>query len=282
YPPSVPSLPPGLQRDLWQDVYGQQLAISIILRALQAHTQNKHPTKPLVMSFHGSNGNGKTFISKIIAKNLYPQGVRSRFLHQFHPTLHFSNALNVPLYKAQLQNWIQGNVSICPSSLFIFAEMDHMPYGLIDAVTPFLYHQQAFKGLSYGKAIFIFISNIGGDRINEKMLEAWRKNSTREEIQLKDLEPLLASTAFRNRDSGFWHSDLIQRNLIDYYIPFLPLERQHVIECIKAELRSRGYNQHPEDVIQQIGSELTDFPPEEKIFSSHGCKTVATKVALHY
>ena len=31
-----------------------------------------------------------------------------------------------------------------------------------------------------------------------------------------------------NTKGGFQHSSLIEKNLIDYFIPFLPLERSHI------------------------------------------------------
>ena len=39
---------------------------------------------------------------------------------------------------------------------------------------------------------------------------------------------------------GLWHSGLIDKNLIDYFIPFLPLEYKHVKMCVRAEMRARG------------------------------------------
>jgi hypothetical protein len=35
-------------------------------------------------------------------------------------------------------------------------------------------------------------------------------------------------------------SESIESNLIDHYVPFLPLEESHVRQCIKAEFRNRG------------------------------------------
>lgn len=57
----------------------------------------------------------------------------------------------------QLQSWIRGNVSICPRSLFIFDEMDKMHAGLIDSIKPFLDYYELLDGVSYRKAIFIFL-----------------------------------------------------------------------------------------------------------------------------
>ena len=39
---------------------------------------------------------------------------------------------------------------------------------------------------------------------------------------------------------GFRHSSLIEKNLIDYLIPFLPMERPHV-KFAKADLEKKGH-----------------------------------------
>lgn len=85
---------------------------------------------------------------------------------------------------------------------------------------------------------------------------------------------------FLKKTGGFWHSSLIDRNLIDYFIPFLPLEYKHVKMCVRVELESRGY-EVDEEIVNQVASEMTYFPKEERIFSDKGCKTVCTKVDFY-
>ncbi|KAG8141758.1 putative Torsin A protein [Naja naja] len=81
--------------------------------------------------------------------------------------------------------------------------------------------------------------------------------------------------------SGFWHSSLIDRNVIDYFIPFLPLEISHVKMCIRSELESRGHAIN-EDIVSRVANEMTYFPKEERIYSDKGCKTVYTKLDFYY
>eukprot|EP00075_Anas_platyrhynchos_P004053 XP_012949103.1 torsin-1B isoform X2 [Anas platyrhynchos] len=275
-----PLILPVVKMDLERKVFGQHLAVQLVLRALNANIHSKRPKKPLVMSFHGWTGTGKTFLSSIIAENLYQPGApRRRFVHHFNTVLHFPHASHVHLYKEQLQNWIRGNVSACPRSLFIFSEMDQMPHGLIDSITPFLGYHEEIDGVYYGKAIFIFLNNAGGDKITEIALDYWRRPKGREDIPVKELQDLLSEEIFSNTNSGFFQSQLIQKNLIDYFIPFLPLEYKHVKECVREELRAQG---HPEDegIITEIASSMIDYPSEEDIYSSKGCKTVASRVIL--
>lgn len=48
-------------------------------------------------------------------------------------------------------------MSACGSSVFIFDEMDKLHPGIIDAIKPFLDYYEQVDGISYRKAIFIFL-----------------------------------------------------------------------------------------------------------------------------
>ncbi|NXE46277.1 TOR1B protein, partial [Casuarius casuarius] len=271
----------ALRAQLDARLFGQHLAKEVVLKAVAGFSRNSSPKKPLALSLHGWGGTGKNLLSQIIAEHLHPAGLRSKFVHLFLATLHFPHQHQVKLYQEQLQKWIQGNVSACPHSVFIFDEMDKLHPGLIDAIKPFLDYYEQVNGVSYRKAIFIFLSNAGANLINKVALDFWRSGKQREEIQLKDLEPVLSLGVFNNKNSGLWHSSLIDRNLIDYFVPFLPLEHKHVKMCIRAEMLSRGHAVN-ENVVEVVIDEMTFFPKEEKIYSDKGCKTVQAKLNFHW
>ncbi|XP_025957603.1 torsin-1B [Dromaius novaehollandiae] len=271
----------ALRAQLDARLFGQHLAKEVVLKAVAGFSRNSSPKKPLALSLHGWGGTGKNLLSQIIAEHLHPAGLRSKFVHLFLATLHFPHQHQVKLYQEQLQKWIQGNVSACPHSVFIFDEMDKLHPGLIDAIKPFLDYYEQVNGVSYRKAIFIFLSNAGANLINKVALDFWRNGKQREEIQLKDLEPVLSLGVFNNKNSGLWHSSLIDRNLIDYFVPFLPLEHKHVKMCIRAEMLSRGHAVN-ENVVEVVIDEMTFFPKEEKIYSDKGCKTVQAKLNFHW
>lgn len=52
-------------------------------------------------------------------------------------------------------------MSACASSMFIFDEMDKLHPGIIDAIKPFLDYYEQIDGVSYRKAIFIFLRLMG-------------------------------------------------------------------------------------------------------------------------
>ena len=82
---------------------------------------------------------------------------------------------------------------------------------------------------------------------------------------------------------GFYHSDLLLRHIISAYVPFLPLEREHIRECIKDYLLSRKYYKTYRDIseekVKEIAEQLQYYPKEEQIFSKTGCKGVPDKTA---
>ncbi|KAM9735721.1 torsin family 1 isoform 1-T1 [Menidia menidia] len=267
----------GLRTDLEEKLFGQHIASRIILKAVNGFMNNESPKKPLVLSLHGWTGTGKNFVSKLIAENIYKEGLNSKFVHVFASTLHFPHQGQLATYKSQLQHWIKGNVSNCERSMFIFDEMDKMHPGLIDSIKPYLDYYDKLEGVSYRKSIFIFLSNAGGDSIIQTALDFWRAGRSRDEIELKDLETSLSLSVFNNQKSGFFHTSLIDKNLVDFFVPFLPLEYQHVVQCTMSEMKHR--DQKPDrDVADQVARDLVYFPKSERVFSVKGCKSIESKL----
>ncbi|KAJ8404453.1 hypothetical protein AAFF_G00337200 [Aldrovandia affinis] len=266
----------GLEVDMKRKLFGQHIASRVIMKAVTGFMNNKNPKKPLVLSLHGWTGTGKNFVSQLIAENIYEKGMTSSYVHQFVSTTHFPHPSQIDTYKTQLQQWIKGNVTICPRSLFIFDEMDKMHAGLIDSIKPYLDYYDNLDGISYRQAIFIFLSNAGGENITRVVLDFWSEGREREELKLKDLEGALSLEVFNNRNSGFWHTSLIDKNLVDFFVPFLPLEYSHVRMCVLAEMEARGLTPD-EEFASEVASDMTYFPKEEKVFSKKGCKTIGSK-----
>ncbi|XP_078082380.1 torsin-1A-like [Mustelus asterias] len=270
----------GLEKDFANKLFGQHVAREVIIKAVTGSLRTPNPKKPLTMSLHGDSGTGKNFASQLLAQNLYRNGMNSKNVHVFVSTLHFPHAQLIDQYQNELQMWIRGNVTSCPRSMFIFDEMDKMHPGLINAIKPFLDYTSAVDKVDYRKAIFIFLSNTGGDQIREFTLSRLLSGKERESIKLSELEDELSITVFNNHNSGFWQTNLIQTNLIDHFIPFLPLEFKHVVSCVRAELASRRVN--GESFVNTIASSMVYYPKEEKLLSVKGCKTVASKVNLYF
>ncbi|KAM3719625.1 Torsin-1B [Dirofilaria immitis] len=247
----------GLQHSMRTRLYGQHLAKETIITAAIAHWENPNPKKALVMSFHGWTGCGKNYLSSMIIDSLYRKGMKSDYVHIYVSTLHFSNYLEIPLYQVQLRSWIQGNVSKCERSLFVFDEVDKMPAKVIDALKPFIDHYEYLEGIDFRKSIFVFLSNSGSNEIAQKALQHYENGKIRETITLKEMEDVVMKSAFNTE----------------------ALERKHILLCIRDYMLSHEFTPTDER-ITAIADSLQYFPKTNPIYSSSGCKRVAQKTEL--
>ena len=99
-------------------------------------------------------------------------------------------------------------------------------------------------------------SNTGGTGITRKAYEFHLLGKERSELKMKDLEPLINSGAF-NENGGLHRSDIVDKNLINAYIPFLPLEKKHIRLCIADYLKlhynkSDPYKDPGEEFIREV------------------------------
>ncbi|XP_014829677.1 PREDICTED: torsin-1B-like, partial [Poecilia mexicana] len=118
-------------------------------------------------------------------------------------------------------------------------------------------------------------SNEGGDDIAKTALEFWQAGKSREEI--KDLQNTLSLSVYNNKNGGFFRTSLIDKHLVDFFIPFLPLEYEHVVQCAMAEMRARNLKPN-RDVADRVAKEMVYTPKPERLYSSTGCKTVQSKL----
>lgn len=269
-----------LAASLNNNLYGQHLVNGPLLKHLKGHNRGQ-PSKALVLSFHGGTGTGKNYVSRLVAEHMYREGMKSKYVHLISATKEFPHEEMLSLYKDKLREMIESAVEECEHSMFIIDEMDKMPAGLIDTLKPYLDYYEKLGELDFRKSVFFFLSNTAGDDINKRTLQQWEQDMPREKITLKDMEEIIQLAAY-NTEKGLWHSVLISNNLISAFIPFLPMERRHVKQCIKAELVAKGFFKVvegvPDLVVQKIADELRYFPASHALFSLTGCKRINEKI----
>ncbi|CAC5399664.1 TOR1 [Mytilus coruscus] len=268
-----------LKNALHARVYGEHIAVKTVLNHLNAHFITENPPKALVFSFHGGPGTGKTLITKILVNHLYKKGFKSQFVHMVVATRDFSHEQTTDQDKIKLRKLIEDKIKQCGQSIFIFDEADKLSPDILNILKPYLDHHEHIDNIDYRKAIFIFLSNTAGPLLNKHMIDFWRDGKTRDEINLKDLENIIANTAVNTAGSGYYKSDLISHHLITAFIPFLPIEKEHVVHCIKHHLVAKGHYDTPINKIEEIAQQLQFYPNEtDKMFSATGCKRVEEKV----
>ncbi|XP_043281360.1 torsin-1A-like [Venturia canescens] len=273
-----------LQRQLASRLYGQHIVQETVVRALRGYKATQNPAKALVMSFHGPTGTGKNYVSSIITSTFLKHGTKSKFFQLFSGSIFSQSRLEE--HKEFIKNTLVETLQQCERSIFVFDEVHKMPEGLLEILQPFLdYAQPVFLEyksrqirLNSNKAIFIFLTNASGSKILDQMLKFWIEGKKRKEMKLHHFESLISSNAV-TENGGFLNSSAIQSSLIDYYVPFLPLEEEHVKLCMRDAFESDEYPDPPSSLMEQdVLSTVIYGPPPYNIYATGGCKRLETKV----
>ncbi|ELW70860.1 Torsin-3A, partial [Tupaia chinensis] len=333
----------GLESDLSVRLHGQHLARELVLRTVRGYLETPLPARALALSFHGWSGTGKNFMARMLAENLYRDGLRSDCVKMFIATFHFPHPKYVDLYQERLAAQIQETRQRCHQTLFIFDEAEKLHPGLLEVLGAHLERQvPKSHQTKASRTIFLFLSNLGGNAINEVVLNLLKAGWSREEITMEQLEPRLRAeivqstggpremagslssfsemlkrvgsarglavgpvdseevtlrepqrSVSRQRgiipllsavtqtvpgDSGFGHSRLVQENLIDLFVPFLPLEYRHVRLCARDAFLSEELL-YTEEALDEIAKMLVYVPKDEPLFSSQGCKSISQRIS---
>ncbi|XP_038046480.1 torsin-1A-like isoform X2 [Patiria miniata] len=270
----------GLQKALKSQLFGQHLVTDHVVAAVEAHLTDKDPERPLVLSFHGRTGTGKNYVARMIAESIYKKGMNSKYVHHYAANKHFAHEKRLDEYKSLLRSEVAAYTYSCPYQLFIFDEIEDMPEGLLDSLKPFIDYNVHLDNVDYRKAIFIFLSNTAAMEITQKTYSHLSAGGNREKITLQEMEEVIEKTAYSAK-GAFNRSRLIDSYVISHFVPFLPLERQHVRECVRVALRKRSFSRrHMNDAIDQVMDLLQFWPEVSKLFALKGCKNVNEKAAL--
>uniref|UniRef100_A0A8C8RD22 Torsin-3A n=1 Tax=Pelusios castaneus TaxID=367368 RepID=A0A8C8RD22_9SAUR len=257
----------GLELDLSRRLHGQHLVKKVVLRAVRGFLETPEPEKALSLSFHGWSGTGKNFVASMITDHLYRDGLKSDCVKVFISLFHFPHPKYVDLYKVQLKKQITETVLLCKQSLFIFDEAEELHSGLLDVIKPCVSHYDGTSEVDYRRSIFLFLSNIGGNIINEVALDFWRAGRAREEITMEYLERHLHRQLLESTDGDFALSHLLEEKLIDFFVPFLPLEYNHVKLCVQDAFLARSLP-YTEETVDEVVRMMAFVPKEERLFSA--------------
>ena len=271
---------------LEKKLFGQHLALDIVSKTIQQHAFNDNPEKPLVLSFHGSVGTGKKYVSDIIINHLYYLGWRSKFVVRKISSYDYPDEDDIDRYEKQIKNLIENQIRTCERSLFVFYELESMPEGLIDVLKPYLRNIPGIHRVNYRKNIFIFLSNVGAKEIITETYRHLKSGKMREEITNDQMKNVLQK-AILNEPGGLKNTILISAGLIDVFVPFLPLEKKHIKQCVEDSIKiyqkkKPGEETKPtlDKLKEVIANDVWYLREFDYMFAEAGCKRVMMKTTM--
>ncbi|XP_071489255.1 uncharacterized protein [Diadema antillarum] len=287
-----------LETVLHSQLYGQPIVVNVLPKLLSRFLAKDAKDQSTVIMFHGQPGVGKTFVVDMMGKTLFPKSAGEQCMLKFLPSLleirdHLVTAYD---YSVALEDFIdQGRVLYrsCPVVLYVVEDLGYdSAANLFEALAFTLKSVRKRQASQEQKMAFVLITNIGGNAIVNYVMEQFHKDRKREDIGLQELTPILESghsvfpkSAPKDLPTGVEEDTTKLESVytqllavVDSHIPFLPLERQHVLLCIQQAAAQKNVTLAREDM-EWIADKLSYYP-ENGQFSSSGCKKVEEKANL--
>lgn len=241
----VPNACPSVEAYLSAEVVGQELAIRQLTDAVCHHLENKQPGKPLIISAHGPPGVGKTLSHQLLARALYSRrpsellhcpGKDCRGYKVFYGMDYLVAERAVRL--AALRDALLSHLRLCPESLIVVEEYDKLDCEARGLWRQLLQHPER-ANVSWERAIVIMESNLGMSELEQLLSTV----GGRAKISPEDAERRVRDLVFAHwQRSGCesFEDTLKLTSLVDFYLPYLPLEKEHVAELTRRALAKRG------------------------------------------
>ena len=270
-----------LSADLVANVYGQDRSMSEVSDAIRGFLSTRSPAVS-VLVLAGGLGNGKTFVSSII-RSAFPV---VKNVHHFSVPLHFSSEASVG-YLDDLALHIRRT---CGHSLVIFDDADGASRSATDAIERFILSLPDIPITATTRSngtLILILTNAGGAALNEHTLaavgELGRGVAGRDAILVEEAVEVLLAAAETQPPFRLAAAAAATERVSVRVVPFLPLTRDHVKQCISREVM-RQELRASEGQVEMIVSELEFYETRESdqvALSKNGCKQVASKVDYH-
>ena len=100
-------------------------------------------------------------------------------------------------------------------------------------------------------------------------------------IPTLEVETVLKAIAFADKQGSFYNSLILAHHLIDFFVPFFPLDKNHVKCCIRNEVERRFGFYPKESIVESILDTIKFVPDYDPKFADVGCKSVPRAIAMH-
>ena len=258
---------PELTKTFEENVFGQHIAKEEITKDLIRFFEGNESV--LVMVLVGWLGGGKTFTTSLIKDHFpIPENV-----HSFAVPLHFAMETDNFHFLDDLALHIGRS---CGHSMVIFDDIDSGSPKALAQVEKFVLNLRSSQLSSRSNGTLVLItSNAGGKVLNTHALNVMKeRHSKRDEITYETCSDLLAEVEVP------CYKSISKQDIPIRVIPFLPLTRDHVRQCVRRQTSSRGLSASEKE-IERVVKDVSFFSEESPWLSKTGCKQIAGKVDLH-
>ena len=125
-------------------------------------------------------GTGKTLMSLMIRDAMFERRNKTSYFHFISASTsfpHLDSRKHLSDYKTDLRTKIKEAVYGCQHAVIVIDDVHLLQTELLDSMAPFLDSHENVDGVSYRRAIFIFISNTGMFGLIDLADEYYRKVS---------------------------------------------------------------------------------------------------------
>ncbi|KAE9547003.1 hypothetical protein FO519_009785, partial [Halicephalobus sp. NKZ332] len=215
---------------------------------------------------HGGAGIGKTFSGKLIANALFAMG--------YDPANY--NYINFAERdkRKKVYEKIEEGLRKCERAIFVLDEVDKVESNDFKVIIPFLNRHMDSMEVNPKKAIFLFISNAGTKAVNDSVIE----HQDRRTISVPHLQKILIDAVLSEK-GGHMDSEIVKRGLIDYYVPFMPLTKDHVKRCIRQEAENLKIDISVRE-IETLADEVNYRQVGHEFYSIFGCGTIESRMKM--
>lgn len=243
----APGVCDRLETYLSSEIVGQNLALRQFVDAVCDHVAKPNPLRPLVISVHGPPGVGKSMLHQHAARALF-----SKTPHKYNLKcpgndckgykvmfgLDFSFDEREAQHKA-LKHSIANHVKAFPQSLLVIEEYDKLDCPMRAFFRQALEGSEDFANVSLSHAIVILESNTGYLRLHDIS----RNAKKRSKIKPEQVQHMLKDIVFEQ-----WYSEGCEDRIdtlkmvghVDHFLPFFPLEKEHIKSIFELRLRKRS------------------------------------------
>jgi len=249
-----------LASKLSSNLIGQHLASSLVLSHLKSFSESAD-NPVLVLLLLGMTGSGKTHTTRIISQIFHAQ---SNIHHIKDRALYPQPISDIPRIISQS----------CGYSLVVVDDLYEDDKVMINSLEKMIFAISNDSNSKSKGTVIVISTKTGGTKINKFLIELSKDNlSMRDKVKTEDIINNLKDEALKIP----LHHTLADYNIPITIVPFLPLTRDHVRECIGNHLKHSNAQMNPKE-INILLDNMSFFSPDFPIFSKNGCKQVSLRV----